>query len=104
MADLAQAYGDAFLDLNIPFVRRLDRSKWRTLSQMIARNINSPPTSSLGRLFDAVAALLGPRGEVLYEGQAAIAAAWLQRTQRHPMRILYGGRITDVSWYSGSNR
>jgi hydrogenase maturation protein HypF len=69
---LAQAYGDAFLDLDIPFVRRLDRSKWRTLSQMIARNINSPPTSSLGRLFDAVAALVGRRGEVLYEGQAAI--------------------------------
>jgi hydrogenase maturation protein HypF len=45
------------------------------LSQMIARGINSPLTSSLGRLFDAVAALLGlPLGAAtqLYEGQAAI--------------------------------
>jgi hydrogenase maturation protein HypF len=69
---LAQAYGDAFLELDIPFVRQLDRSKWRVLAQMIARGVNSPPTSSLGRLFDAVAALIGLRGEALYEGQAAI--------------------------------
>ncbi len=69
---LAQAYGEPFLDLEIPFVRRLDRGRWRLLAQMIAKDINSPPASSLGRLFDAVAALLGLRDEVLYEGQAAI--------------------------------
>ena len=78
---LNQAYGDAFLDLDIPFVHRLDRSKWHTLSQMVARGINSPSTSSLGRLFDAVAALVGLptgagvepyTGTLLYEGQAAV--------------------------------
>ncbi len=71
-AYLAQTYGEDFLKLNIPFAQRLDRSKWRALGQMIERNINCPPTSSLGRLFDAVAALLELRGEALYEGQAAI--------------------------------
>jgi hydrogenase maturation protein HypF len=75
---LAQAYGDAFLDLDIPFVqangRRVTplRARWRPLAQMIERGINSPPASSLGRLFDAVAALVGLRDEVVYEGQAAI--------------------------------
>ena len=69
---LTQAYGEAFLALQTPFVRQLNRAKWRPLSQMIARGINCPPTSSLGRLFDAVAALLGLRQEVVYEGQAAI--------------------------------
>ena len=75
---LAQAFGPAFLNLEIPFVRRMSldapplRARWRPLAQMIERGINSPPASSLGRLFDAVAALLGLRDEVVYEGQAAI--------------------------------
>jgi hydrogenase maturation protein HypF len=71
-AHLARTYGDGFVELDIPFVRRLDRAKWKVLAQMMARQLNSPPTSSLGRLFDAVAALLELRGEVQYEGQAAI--------------------------------
>jgi len=79
-ACLVQAFGDDFLELDIPFVRQLDRSKWHALSQMMSRNLNSPPTSSLGRLFDAVAALLGVRREVIYEGQAAIELEVLARS------------------------
>lgn len=78
-AYLQQAYGEAFLDLDFPFMQRLDRAKWRTLAQMIAKGLNCPLTSSLGRLFDAVAALLGLPAALshaegqFYEGQAAIA-------------------------------
>lgn len=49
----------------------------RTVRQMIEREVNSPRTSSAGRLFDAVAALLGLRTEVSYEGQAAMELEWL---------------------------
>ena len=44
----------------------------RVIEQMIARKINTPLTSSLGRLFDAVAAVVLNRREVDYEAQAAI--------------------------------
>jgi len=69
---LAHTYGDDFFALDIPFTRSIEHKRWHTLSQMIAKKLNAPPTSSLGRLFDAVAALLGIRNEVIYEGQAAI--------------------------------
>ncbi len=89
---LAQAYGDEFTDLDIPFVHAMDRSTWHTLSQMIVRGINSPQTSSLGRLFDAVAALLGLRTYALYEGQAATelemhAAACIDDVASYPFAI-----------------
>jgi hydrogenase maturation protein HypF len=44
----------------------------RVLTRMISRGVNSPLTSSLGRLFDAVAAVVLQRSEVDYEAQAAI--------------------------------
>jgi len=42
------------------------------IKQQLKRKINSPLTSSAGRLFDAVSALVGVRGEIDYEAQAAI--------------------------------
>jgi hydrogenase maturation protein HypF len=42
------------------------------IKRQIERKINSPVTSSMGRLFDAISALLGIRGEIDYEGQGAV--------------------------------
>jgi hydrogenase maturation protein HypF len=42
------------------------------IKRQIERKINSPLTSGMGRLFDAISALLGVRGEIDYEGQAAV--------------------------------
>jgi hydrogenase maturation protein HypF len=42
------------------------------IKRQIERKINSPLSSSMGRLFDVISALLGIRGEIDYEGQAAV--------------------------------
>lgn len=69
---LHRAMGAGFLDLDLPFVRELDHREWRTLEKMATTGTNSPETSSMGRLFDAIASLLRIRDFVNYEGQAAI--------------------------------
>ena len=57
----------------------LDAQTRSVTATMIERDINSPRTSSMGRLFDAAAAILGICGQATYEGEPAIeleAAAW----------------------------
>ena len=69
---LYSTYGNDMLDLDIEFIDSLDREKWSVMRRMLDTGINSPLTSSAGRLFDAVSALIGVRRQVFYEGQAAI--------------------------------
>jgi len=67
---LYRAFGENIPPL--PFLKGMPESTVRLLKQMIDKGINAPLTSSCGRLFDAVAALVGLRQKVSYEGQAAL--------------------------------
>ncbi|HEJ83329.1 MAG TPA: carbamoyltransferase HypF [Desulfobacteraceae bacterium] len=69
---LYKSYGEDLFDLSIPFVRDLNPSEASIVLRMALKGINSPLTSSCGRLFDAVSALLGLRRTIAYEGQAAV--------------------------------
>ncbi len=57
---------------SLPFLREVDPRKLELTKEMVRKGINSPETSSMGRLFDAVAAMAGIRTSVAYEAQAAM--------------------------------
>ncbi len=61
--------GDPPADLDI--VRR-NGERWAQVVRMAKAAVNTPATSSAGRLFDAMASLAGVRDSINYEGQAAI--------------------------------
>ncbi len=69
---LHRCFGEDFGSLDIDFVRRIDPADWRVLKKMLTHNLNTLPTSSMGRLFDAVSVLLNYRHRTNYEGQPAI--------------------------------
>jgi len=56
----------------LPFLAEIDGLEVEVIMRQIDKGLNAPLTSSCGRLFDAVSALLGVRGEISYEAQAAI--------------------------------
>ncbi len=67
---LQSVFGDRLVD--IPFIKNLDSEKIKLVFTMMSAGLNSPITSSCGRLFDGVAAISGLRPKVNYEGQAAV--------------------------------
>ncbi|MEA1977015.1 MAG: carbamoyltransferase HypF, partial [Chloroflexota bacterium] len=57
---------------DLPPVKTASEEEQRVVARQLEIGLNSPQTSSMGRLFDAVSALIGLRQEVNYEAQAAI--------------------------------
>jgi hydrogenase maturation protein HypF len=75
LAQLIVLYGEEEVTrLPLELVRGAGEQNVRLLSRLVERKLNTPPTSSAGRLFDAVAALVGVPGSLrtTYEGQAAV--------------------------------
>ena len=86
---LCGVHGDALAARCPAFAAQLP-SGWQLLMQATAAGINAPLTSSVGRLFDAAAALLGITYVNTYEGQAAIELEQCaRRAQRRGRVLLY---------------
>jgi len=72
---MAAAYLDLAFDGAVPDgldVVRRNAGRWEDVVAVARSRVNTPLTSSAGRLFDAVAAIVGIRDTVSYEGQAAV--------------------------------
>ena len=68
---LYSTFGDEMWNLNLPVLKEIEEKKIKFLIEMIRKKIASPLTSSMGRLFDGIAGIMGIRSHVSFEGQAA---------------------------------
>ncbi len=87
---LRAAYTEVPADLG---VARRHADRWQQVLAVAAAGVNSPLTSSAGRLFDAVSALLGVRDTANYEGQAAIELEQIADEGEHDG---YRATLTDT--------
>ncbi len=95
-----------FSRLKIAFLSRIDKEKTRLLTQIIDKDINSPMTSSMGRLFDAVSAIAGICEVAGYEGQAAIElekaldarCSMLNARKRYSFKYRDKGEVIIIDW------
>jgi hydrogenase maturation protein HypF len=70
---LYELFGDAaFAMQHLPPLQKISPIETSALKGMLQRRLNSPLTTSMGRLFDAVASLAGLRQQMRFEGQAAM--------------------------------
>jgi hydrogenase maturation protein HypF len=93
LAQLITLYGEVDTQqLPLAAVREAGERNVRLIARLVERRLNTPPTSSAGRLFDAVATLVGVPGtkRTTYEGQAAIElelTANAPTNRSYPMRL-----------------
>ncbi len=72
LAYLYATFGNELWNLDLPMLQSLDRKKCELLLRAVAAGIQSPPTSSVGRLFDAVAAIANLVLYASFEAEAPI--------------------------------
>ena len=71
-AVLHAAFGPSFVDLDLPYIKEMDPDQLAFVCRMIQKQVNTPQTSSCGRLCDAVSSLLCIRHVMSFDGQAAM--------------------------------
>jgi hydrogenase maturation protein HypF len=100
---LYEIFSDAAFAMdNVPPIRTFSEKDRGILRTMLQKRLNSPVTSSAGRLFDAVASLLDLRHRLNYEGQAAMelefAAAETGTDEIYPLDIARENGVFVIDW------
>jgi hydrogenase maturation protein HypF len=95
---LYEILGEAVFDTpDLPPLQTFSSAELRLLHQMLAQQVNAPLTSSAGRLFDAIAALVGLQQRVSFEGQAAMALEFALQEARTEETYAFGfGQTAQV--------
>ncbi len=99
---LYEIFGDRAFECDDLYpLRSFTISERAILRQMLSKNLNSPLTSSAGRLFDAVASIVGLRQRINFEGQAAMELEFAIEDERtdevYPFQIREGvGAIHEL--------
>ncbi|MEA3414862.1 MAG: carbamoyltransferase HypF [Thermodesulfobacteriota bacterium] len=91
---LYQAFGEEFWNLDLPLLKEIEEKKIKIITEMILKKINSPLTSSIGRLFDGISAIIGMKNHVSFDGQAAMDLEMLADNNRET--------TYDYEWLSGN--
>jgi hydrogenase maturation protein HypF len=101
-------YGDSLFEQgDAAVLRAFSGSELTVLHRMLANAVNAPLTSSAGRLFDAVAAIVGLRPKASFEGQAAMELEFAAQGDRgiefypfvlDPPGDETGSEFTTVDW------
>lgn len=81
---LYHTFGRGMLNLDIPYIRRTDTQKLDVIIQMLEKKLNTPQTSSCGRVFDAISSLLGIRHHISHESQAAMELEAVAESGKSP--------------------
>ncbi|MDJ0601433.1 MAG: carbamoyltransferase HypF [Crocosphaera sp.] len=87
---LSEVLGDTN-QIKLPFLETIESKELNLVKQMLSRNLNTPIISSVGRLFDGVAAMIGMCQNITFEGQGAMALEYaideLKTEKTYPYQI-----------------
>lgn len=101
---LLELFGEKCFEHSIEVKNTFLDGERKMIVEMLTKNINSPTTTSIGRLFDAVAALLGVRMKSSFEGQSAMEVEFLaldnSTTESYPIIITESNGLFEWDWRS----